>query len=107
MNLQHDGLSTGLHLEERGLRELIMKEAKNKSFLSLMTESGTINVFAAVGGALTTEAVVTSDFSVLWTQHQLQQNDIFPENPIIEKSSIKEKKLYKKKDRRKTYRCEG
>ncbi|MBV8801992.1 MAG: bifunctional 23S rRNA (guanine(2069)-N(7))-methyltransferase RlmK/23S rRNA (guanine(2445)-N(2))-methyltransferase RlmL, partial [Gammaproteobacteria bacterium] len=64
VNLQHDGLSTGLYLDERRLRALIMKETKNKSFLSLMTESGTVNIFAALGGAAYTEAVVNSDFAV-------------------------------------------
>jgi len=88
VNLQYDGLSTGLHLDERQLRSLMMKEAKNKSFLSLMTESGTVNVFAALGGASMTEAVVASDFAVQWTQYQLQMNGFSTEKHRIVKDDI-------------------
>jgi 23S rRNA (guanine2445-N2)-methyltransferase / 23S rRNA (guanine2069-N7)-methyltransferase len=75
VNLRHDGVPTGLNLDERILRAMIQREAKGKHFLSLMTESASVNVFAAKGGALTTQAIVESEVAVQWAEQQLALNE--------------------------------
>lgn len=47
-------LDTGLFLDHRKTRKMIMAEAKDKRFLNLFSYTGSVSVYAAKGGAKTT-----------------------------------------------------
>ena len=71
----HDYLDTGLFLDHRPIRQRIFKEAKDKKFLNLFCYTGSVSVFAALGGAQTTNVDMSKTY-IGWAQDNFQLNDI-------------------------------
>jgi 23S rRNA (cytosine1962-C5)-methyltransferase len=71
----HDYLDTGLFLDHRPIRQRIFKEAKGKKFLNLFCYTGSVSVFAALGGAQTTNVDMSKTY-IGWAQDNFQLNNI-------------------------------
>lgn len=70
-----DYLDTGLFLDHRPIRQIIMKEAKDKNFLNLFCYTGSVSVFAALGGARTTSVDMSQTY-LNWAMDNFVLNDI-------------------------------
>lgn len=71
----YDYLDTGLFLDHRPIRQTIYKTAKDKKFLNLFCYTGSVSVFAALGGALTTSVDMSQTY-LNWAQDNFQLNNI-------------------------------
>ena len=71
-----DYLDTGLFLDHRLTRRLIMKEAQGKDFLNVFAYTGSATVYAALGGAKTTTTVDMSRTYLNWAKDNLKANNI-------------------------------
>lgn len=94
----HDYLDTGLFLDHRPLRQIIFKEAKDKKVLNLFSYTGTISVFAALGGAKAVTSVDLSNTYMDWAKKNFQLNNIplgnhnfFVENALEYLSKVENK----------------
>lgn len=70
-----DYLDTGLFLDHRPMRQKIFKSAANKSLLNLFCYTGSISVFAALGGARTTSVDMSATY-VDWTKRNFVGNQL-------------------------------
>ena len=75
----HDYLDTGLFLDHRDTRALIRRQAEGKSFLNLFAYTGSVTVYAAAGGALSTTTVDMSNTYLTWARHNMMANDFIGE----------------------------
>ncbi|MBX9781778.1 MAG: class I SAM-dependent methyltransferase [Chitinophagaceae bacterium] len=69
-----DYLDTGLFLDHRSTRKMVMEEAKDKKVLNLFAYTGSFSVYAAAGGA---DEVITVDLSntyIDWAQKNFEAN---------------------------------
>jgi len=71
----YDYLDTGLFLDHRPIRQKIFKSAHGKKFLNLFCYTGSVSVFAALGGARTTSVDMSQTYS-RWAQDNFQLNEI-------------------------------
>lgn len=71
----HDYLDTGLFLDHRLMRERIRKEARGKSVLNLFSYTGSVSVFAALGGGKVTSVDMSSTY-IKWSQDNFVLNQI-------------------------------
>ena len=74
VNLQ-DYLDTGLFLDHRPMRYKILKSAKDKKFLNLFCYTGSVSVFAALGGAHTTSVDMSQTY-LNWAQENFTLNEL-------------------------------
>jgi 23S rRNA (cytosine1962-C5)-methyltransferase len=72
----HDYLDTGLFLDHRPLRQIIFKESKGKKVLNLFSYTGSISVFAALGGATSVTSVDMSSNYQDWARKNFLANNI-------------------------------
>lgn len=72
----HDYLDTGLFLDHRPLRQIIYKEAKDKKVLNLFSYTGSISVFAALGGAKSVTSVDLSSTYQEWAKKNFNLNNL-------------------------------
>jgi 23S rRNA (cytosine1962-C5)-methyltransferase/23S rRNA (guanine2445-N2)-methyltransferase / 23S rRNA (guanine2069-N7)-methyltransferase len=72
-----DYLDTGLFLDHRPLRQMIHKMAKNKRFLNLFAYTGSVSVFAALGGAHCTTVDLSNTY-LSWAKKNFVLNKIDP-----------------------------
>jgi 23S rRNA (cytosine1962-C5)-methyltransferase len=71
-----DYLDTGLFLDHRIMREKVRSHsAPGKEFLNLFSYTGSVSVFAALGGATTTSVDMSSTYSA-WAQENFLCNNI-------------------------------
>lgn len=71
----YDYLDTGLFLDHRLLRQKVLKMSRSGSrFLNLFSYTGTVSVFAALGGAKTTVSVDLSNTYSAWAQDNFRLN---------------------------------
>lgn len=82
-------LDTGLFLDHRNTRKRVRDEAAGKRFLNLFAYTGSFTVYAANGGALSSETVDLSNTYQAWSRrnfelngldldkHQLIRDDVF------------------------------
>lgn len=70
----HDYLDTGLFLDHRPLRRLVASRSAGKRFLNLFCYTGTVSVFAALGGASSTTSVDMSATYLSWAGRNLAMN---------------------------------
>ncbi len=70
-----DYLDTGLFLDHRKTRKLIMNEAKGKRFLNLFAYTGSVSVYAAKGGAKTTTVDMSKTY-INWGIKNFALNEI-------------------------------
>ena len=94
-----DYLDTGLFLDHRITRQIIMREAKGKDFLNLFGYTGVATVLAALGGALSTTTVDLSATYLEWARRNLELNGLdHPRNRLVRADCLRwlteEKKRY-------------
>ncbi|GGX82516.1 class I SAM-dependent methyltransferase [Vogesella alkaliphila] len=82
-------LDTGLFLDHRNTRKRVRDEAAGKRFLNLFAYTGSFTVYAAAGGAVSSETVDLSNTYQAWSRrnfelngldldkHQLIRDDVF------------------------------
>lgn len=70
-----DYLDTGLFLDHRLMRQKIFDSASGKDFLNLFSYTGSVSVFAALGGARTTSVDMSATYS-RWAQDNFELNKI-------------------------------
>jgi 23S rRNA (cytosine1962-C5)-methyltransferase len=71
----HDYLDTGLFLDHRLMRQMILKASQGKDFLNLFCYTGSVSVFAALGGARTVSVDMSATYS-RWAQDNFELNRI-------------------------------
>ncbi|MDG0815197.1 class I SAM-dependent methyltransferase [Bdellovibrio svalbardensis] len=71
----YDYLDTGLFLDHRPMRQKVFKTAKDKKFLNLFCYTGSVSVFAALGGARTTSIDMSQTY-LRWAQDNFELNQI-------------------------------
>ena len=69
-------LDTGLFLDHRNTRQKVGEIAAGKRFLNLFSYTGSFTVYAATGGALSSETVDLSNTYLDWTQRNFELNGI-------------------------------
>jgi 23S rRNA (guanine2445-N2)-methyltransferase / 23S rRNA (guanine2069-N7)-methyltransferase len=74
-----DYLDTGIFLDHRIIRKMIMELSQGKHFLNLFAYTGTATVYAAKGGALTTVSVDKSKTYTEWAKNNLDLNNMYNE----------------------------
>lgn len=67
-------LDTGLFLDHRNTRKRVREEAAGKRFLNLFAYTGSFTVYAAAGGAISSETVDLSNTYQTWTQRNFELN---------------------------------
>mgnify|MGYP000291894385 CR=1 FL=1 len=74
-----DYLDTGLFLDHRDTRLMLMALARDKDFLNLFSYTGSATVYAAAGGAATTTSVDMSNTYLGWAEDNMQLNGFMGE----------------------------
>ncbi|UTY33042.1 class I SAM-dependent methyltransferase [Treponema putidum] len=72
-----DYLDSGLFLDHRPARSMVIKEAKNKKVLNLFSYTGSFSVYAAKGGASSVDSVDLSNTYLNWAKENLKLNKLF------------------------------
>lgn len=72
----HDFLDTGLFLDHRPVRRMVAAAACGKRFLNLFCYTGSVSVFAGLGGASTTTGVDLSTTYLDWARRNLELNGL-------------------------------
>ncbi len=70
-----DYLDTGLFLDHRLTREWVYQQANHKKVLNLFCYTGSVSVYAALGGADRVLSVDMSNTYLKWTKENLRLND--------------------------------
>lgn len=70
-----DYLDTGLFLDHRLMRQRLFAEASGKNVLNLFSYTGSVSVFAALGGARTTSVDMSATYT-RWAQDNFELNDL-------------------------------
>ena len=73
VNLQ-DYVDTGLFLDHRSTRNMVLNQVKGKRFLNLFAYTGSFSVYAAKGDAVTTTTVDWSNTYLKWAQANMVLN---------------------------------
>lgn len=71
----YDYLDTGLFLDHRPLRQIILKSSNRKKVLNLFAYTGSISVFAASGGATVTTVDMSNTY-INWAKDNFRLNDL-------------------------------
>lgn len=79
----HDYLDTGLFLDHRDTRFKVMQMSKHKRVLNLFAYTGSVSVFAALGGAKQVTTVDMSNTYLDWAKRNFQLNKIQGRHPFI------------------------
>ena len=69
-------LDTGLFLDHRNTRKKVGDSAQNKRFLNLFSYTGSFTVYAATGGAVSSETVDLSNTYLDWAKRNFELNGI-------------------------------
>lgn len=69
-----DYLDTGLFLDHRITRKMVMDEAKDKKLLNLFAYTGSFSVYAAAGGAAEVTTVDLSNTYIEWAKKNFEAN---------------------------------
>ena len=81
-------LDTGLFLDHRNTRALVGSEARGKRFLNLFSYTGSFSVYAATGGAVSSETVDLSNTYLDWARRNFELNRINPEQHRIIRADV-------------------
>lgn len=73
-----DYLDTGLFLDHRIMRHRLYKECKNKRVLNLFCYTGSVSVYAALGGAKTTSVDMSQTY-LDWAKENFKLNHLNPD----------------------------
>jgi len=71
-----DYLDTGIFLDHRPIRLTIQQQAKDKNVLNLFAYTATASVHAAIGGALSTTSINSSNTYLDWAQKNFDLNNL-------------------------------
>ena len=82
-----DYLDTGIFLDHRPIRLEIQKQAKDRNFLNLFAYTATASVHAAIGGALATTSINSSNTYLEWAQKNFSLNNLIGNNRHIRADS--------------------
>jgi 23S rRNA (cytosine1962-C5)-methyltransferase len=74
-----DFLDTGLFLDHRITRKMVMEESQNKKVLNLFCYTGSFSVYAAAGGATEVVSIDLSNTYINWTKENMQINGFVDE----------------------------
>jgi len=69
-----DYLDTGLFIDRRLLRAIVRDSAKGKKVLNLFSYTGAFSVYAAAGGAVSTDSVDLSNTYLNWAKENFELN---------------------------------
>ncbi len=84
----YDYLDTGLFLDHRPLRQKVFKNNQGKRFLNLFCYTGSVSVFAALGGAKTTNVDMSKTY-IQWSKDNFVLNNLKIENhQFIEENAL-------------------
>lgn len=75
-----DYLDTGLFLDHRITRKMVMEQSENKRILNLFAYTGSFSVYAAAGGAAQVTTVDLSNTYINWAKRNMQLNNFIEEN---------------------------
>ncbi len=78
-----DYLDTGLFLDHRITRKMVMDQAKGKRVLNLFAYTGSFSVYAAAGGATQVTTVDLSNTYINWAKRNMQENGFTDQHPFI------------------------
>lgn len=85
-----DYLDTGLFLDHRNTRTLVRSLAANTRFLNLFAYTGSVSVYAASGGAVSTTTVDMSNTYINWAKHNMLCNGFKgPEHAYVKQDCMK------------------
>ena len=71
----YDYLDTGLFLDHRPLRQIILNSSNNKNVLNLFAYTGSISVAAATGGGVVTTVDMSNTY-INWAKDNFRLNDL-------------------------------
>jgi len=69
-----DYVDTGLFLDQRETRKLVLEDSRGKDFLNLFSYTGSFTVYAADGGAASTTSVDLSKRYLQWAERNMKLN---------------------------------
>lgn len=75
-----DYLDTGLFLDHRNTRQMVREQAAGKSVLNLFSYTGSFSVYAAAGGAHSTDTVDLSNTYLSWARKNMEINGFTGKN---------------------------
>lgn len=81
-------LDTGLFLDHRNTRKTVGEEAQGKRFLNLFSYTGSFTVYAATGGAISSETVDLSNTYLDWACRNFELNGINSEAHQIVRADV-------------------
>jgi 23S rRNA (cytosine1962-C5)-methyltransferase len=82
-------LDTGLFLDHRITRSMVMQEAKDKRILNLFCYTGSFSVYAAAGGAETVTSIDLSNTYIDWARRNMELNALYkPEQHTFTKADV-------------------
>ena len=81
-------LDTGLFLDHRNTRQRVGNEAAGKRFLNLFSYTGSFSVYAATGGAVSSETVDLSNTYLDWARRNFELNNINPGHHQIIRADV-------------------
>ena len=81
-------LDTGLFLDHRNTRKKVGETAAGKRFLNLFSYTGSFTVYAATGGATSSETVDLSNTYLDWAKRNFELNGISPEQHKIVRADV-------------------
>jgi 23S rRNA (cytosine1962-C5)-methyltransferase len=81
-------LDTGLFLDHRNTRKRIREEAAGKRFLNLFAYTGSFTVYAAAGGAVSSETVDLSNTYIDWARRNFELNGVDCERHQLVRSDV-------------------
>ena len=87
-----DYLDTGLFLDHRSTRKMVMDEAKDKKVLNLFAYTGSFSVYAAAGGAAEVTTVDLSNTYIDWAKKNFELNHL--QNPANYRFIVDDVKQY-------------
>ncbi len=83
-----DYVDTGLFLDHRMLRRIVMADSLGKRVLNLFAYTGAFSVYAAAGGALSTTTVDLSNTYLNWARENMRQNGFVGDNHIFIRDDV-------------------
>ncbi len=82
-----DYIDTGIFLDHRPIRQTIQQQAQGKTFLNLFAYTAAASVHAAIGGALSTTSINSSNTYLDWAEKNFTLNNLAGNNKHIRADS--------------------
>src|SRR6185369_5261069 len=82
-------LDTGLFLDHRALRALVRERAHERRMLNLFAYTGSFSVYAAAGGAQSTDTVDLSNTYIAWASRNFALNGLDPARHALIRAEVR------------------